>query len=125
MKGKHAAGAQEYSNMKPPSLQMKQKPIAVAKTDWEAMMQGGWIMTPTKPVPGGRVFRAQEGNHVWGELGKFLVKTVGRYNEAVQKELVSEDKGKGRKRRPDDDAEGRENKRREFSFGGIAVGDWD
>jgi len=122
--GKNAQKAAPYSSAKPPCLQVKSLPLASAAIHWESMMQGGWMMANTNPVPGGRVFRSQEGVNVWKSLGVFLNKTVTRYSERIQKELVDEGrKIAGKKRGPDDD-DGRDAKRREFSFQGLQVENW-
>jgi hypothetical protein len=107
------------------SLQVKSLPIAVATNHWESMMSGGWIMASNNQVPGGRVFRSQEGTQVWEKMGRFLNKTVSRYNENLQVSFVRDDMSRGRKRGPDEDEEGRKRQRQEFSFGGVEPGSWD
>lgn len=122
--GKNAQGAKEYNSAKPPCLQVKSIPLASSALHWESMMNGGWIMTSNQQVPGGRVFRSQEGVNVWGMLGKFLATTVARYGEKTQTLVASQAESRGQKRKPDDDAEGREAKRAELSFAGIKTMKW-
>jgi hypothetical protein len=122
--GKNAQGAKPYTSVKPSHLQVRSIPLATAATNWESMMNGGWVMLADKPIQGARVFRTQEGIELWKDLGLFLGKTVARYGAKVQRQLEKEvSETAGRKRGPDDDG-GRETKRQEVTFKGLDVTEW-